>query len=109
MTSEEGDEESGRKSDVEREGRKMELKASNFQGRHGGTAGAACSLRHGGGGVKDGCLTRNGPHFRGRRDARRQKHRQHRINHNLSQIRLHYGGRGALPSAHRENGTGGIL
>lgn len=91
----------------------MELKPSNFWGRHGVTAGVARSLRHGDGGVKDGCLTRNGPHFREQRDAGRQKHRQHRINHNLSQIRLHYGGRGALPSvfraAHQENGARGIL
>lgn len=96
-TGEEGVEESGRETDVggerEREGRKIELKASNFWGRHGGTAGVARSLRHGDAGVKDGCLTCNGPHFGERRDAGRQKHQQHLINHNLSQIRVHYRGR----------------
>lgn len=55
----------------------------------------ARSLRHGDGGVKDGCLTCNGPHFRERRDAGRQKHQQHLINHNLSQIRIRCGGEAA--------------
>lgn len=48
-------------------------------------------LCHGAWGVTDGRLTCNGSHFRRELyNTGGRKHRQHLINHNLSQIRVHY-------------------
>ncbi len=99
-----------------REKKEIELEQSNFWGRHHGPARMALSLSfcHGDWGVTDGRLTCNGSIFRELYNTGRRKHRQHLINHNLSQIRIHYHQEAGGPfplflAASEENETRGIL